>query len=265
MALLSIISVALAGVVLPQIKLSRTIEEKWDTLEAAGAAFKVEFFARLKDETPDYDTLFELIPERVFELGKSRVAYHLLDEEGRININTAPKEVILRLPGLNSELVVDNIIAYRQSRPLALKEELLLVVGVDAEIFRQCRDYITVWTAGEVNINTAPETVLAALGMGEHLTRSLVDFRKGADGLEATEDDGLFKDLAEVINDLDQYSDLTVDEVALLQNLISQGFLGIKSNVLVFDSRTSFLNQPARRYVATFNVSENKILRWEER
>lgn len=264
MALLSIISVALSGVVLPQIKLSRTVEEKWNTLEAAGAAFKVEYLTRLKDPTPDFDTLFELVAGRVFELGKSRVAYQLLDEEGRININTASKEIILRLPGLNSELLADNILAYRQVRPLVLKEELMLVKGVDAQIFRQCRDYITVWTAGEVNINTAPDTVLAALGMGGHLVSSIADFRKGSDGLEATEDDGVFKDRAEVINDLDRYSDLAVDEVTLLQNLISQGLLGVKSNILVFDSRASFLNQPARRYVVTFNLPENKVLRWQE-
>ncbi|MFZ5801376.1 MAG: general secretion pathway protein GspK [Candidatus Omnitrophota bacterium] len=264
MAILSIISMALAAVVLPQIKLSRVIEEKWNTLEAAGAAFKAEYLARLKDETPDYDTLFELKAERVLELGKNRVVYQLLDEESRINLNTAPKGILLRLPGLQSETVVDEILAYRQARPFALKEELLLVNGVDKEIYSQCRDYITVWTSGEVNVNTASATVLAALGMGERLISSLINFRKGPDGLAGTEDDGAFKNLADFINDLDHYSDLTGDEVTLLQNLISQNRLTVKSNVLDFESRVSFLSQPARRYAAVFNLSENKALRWEE-
>jgi len=67
------------------------------------------------------------------------------DKVGRININTAPYEVLLTLPGMTESLAAE-IITYRESSlgPFTLKGQLREVNGMTEEIFRQLIDHVTV-------------------------------------------------------------------------------------------------------------------------
>ena len=65
--------------------------------------------------------------------------------------------------------------------PLDVLGELLMVKGITPELFKEARfpDFLTVYSQGAVNINTAPREVLqAVLGINESLAQQIVDHRE---------------------------------------------------------------------------------------
>lgn len=67
------------------------------------------------------------------------------------------------------------------NRPLATVDELRHVRGMNDELAGRIAPYVTVWGDGAVDVNMAPEPVLAALpGVGADLARALVAQRTGA-------------------------------------------------------------------------------------
>ena len=66
--------------------------------------------------------------------------------------------------------------------PLDTVEELALVKGFTPPLVQQLRPYVTIYTdmPGQININTAPEKIIAALDdrMTDSLTKQVLDYRK---------------------------------------------------------------------------------------
>lgn len=154
-----------------------------------------------------------------------RVFYGVQDEESRININNAPRDVIVQLiayldPTADATGIADNIDDWRDAdkiRPDGSPEpdyseegyerkndsfdavdEVLLVKGVDRGLFGKMKGYITVYpiinSGCQININTAPLLVLEALGFSETDAGTIIATRAGPDSLEGTEDDAPFID-----------------------------------------------------------------------
>jgi general secretion pathway protein K len=104
----------------------------------------------------------------------------LIDEERKLNVNTATTDVLRQLialratPGVDPQAVAASIVAWRTSceelpapchaGPLDTVEELLAVPGVSPELFAALAPYVTVHGSGAVNANTASADVLTALG-----------------------------------------------------------------------------------------------------
>lgn len=67
------------------------------------------------------------------------------DKTNRININTAPYEVLMTLPGM-TEALAQEIMTYRESNlgPFTSRADLLQVNGMTEEVFRELIDYVTV-------------------------------------------------------------------------------------------------------------------------
>ncbi len=63
---------------------------------------------------------------------------------GRININTAPKYVLMALDPRIDSSIADRIIEYRSSKPFKRVEDLVLVEGVSFDILYRIRDFIDV-------------------------------------------------------------------------------------------------------------------------
>jgi general secretion pathway protein K len=165
--------------------------------------------------------------------------YGLMDEQSKINVNTACEDnlrnlfLFLGIDEGKALSLAGSIIDWRdaddvtassergllygaESRyynglnpPYACKNaafdsihELLLVKGMDEGIFRSIRPYITVYGNGMVNINTASEAALNAL-IGEdfpELAFKIARYRQGEDGLIGTQDDAWFGFGPEVID-----------------------------------------------------------------
>lgn len=212
-----------------------------------------------RDPTPQADSLLdawahnpEAFQETALGQGRFSVSYPLaegggpegvvhgvVDEDRKINVNTAPKAVLLRLPGMTEE-IADSLLAWRReklglrelrARSFEVLEELLLVEGMTAEAFRTLRLYVTVYGDGRVNLNTAPREVVTALGMGEALVSKLLRFRRGLDGLPGTKDDQIFASLASAAQQLNAFDPLAPQEAAQLTNLITQNRLKVTSSV----------------------------------
>ena len=156
------------------------------------------------------------------EEGKQIYIYGSIDEEGKFNINKIVAELLAQLPGFSTDMAAavldwrdeDSVASlegaedgYYESldnpyeckdAPFSVPEELLLVRDITNEIYNDVKDVITVYGEGErVNMNTAPEAVLAVLAgeEGETLVAKIINYRNGTDELPATEDDKIFTNI----------------------------------------------------------------------
>ncbi|HPS19608.1 MAG TPA: type II secretion system protein GspK [Candidatus Omnitrophota bacterium] len=197
--------------------------------------------------------------------GKSRECSGFLDEDRNLNINTVSSTVLYRLlnkvagidPSRSVRLAAaivdwrdaDDIVgegkdAFSESITYGMGggnapknsdfkavEELLLVKGMDPEVFVKIRDYVTVFGSGRVNINTASRSVLLSLGLSDQLVEKVILYRAGNDRLEGTPDDNLFSATQNIINSVNAYTALTNSEKAELLAIIVQRNVDVKSGV----------------------------------
>ena len=185
------------------------------------------------------------------------VVYGIVDEDRKININTAPKAILARLPGMTEE-VVDALLEWRakhkslvviEDKPFKLLEELWLVDGMTHEVFQALEPFVTVYSDGKVNLNTAPREVMAALGMSEGLVSKVLRFRWGRDGLRGTRDDQSFTTLASAGQELNAFETLTPLEAAQLSNVITQNRLKVASSVFRIHAQGTVRDGKIRRAV----------------
>lgn len=158
-----------------------------------------------------------------YPFAEGRTFYGIQDEDRRININNAPKEVIENLieylnPGRDaSELAqliedwrdVESPDEYdysdegypRKDNYFDAVEEILLVKDMTPAIFDNIKSYITVYPAKpecKINVNTATLPSLIALGIfPEEKAQQLIAERAGNDGEEGTKDDKPFNNQGE--------------------------------------------------------------------
>ncbi len=64
------------------------------------------------------------------------------DEDAKININTATKDMLTSIPGVGSKMA-DKIIKYRQEHPFNSIDELLNISGIGKKKFEEIKLYIT--------------------------------------------------------------------------------------------------------------------------
>ncbi len=176
-------------------------------------------------------------------------------ENGRININKAGDSLDLTfLPGVTTD-IAECILDWKdegsdaklngaedgyyqdleppyecKDAPFSVPEELLLVKGVTREIYEGIKDLITVYGEGaEINLNMAPEDVLAAVIGDEYegLARKIVIYRNGDDGVPGTDDDRYFQQMSLVSAQLG----LTGIDLPRMEDLIEKNRFTVKSDV----------------------------------
>ena len=175
--------------------------------------------------------------------GSEEVVYGVMDEDRKVDMNTASQAVLLRLPGMTDE-IADAVLEWRaehkklgeslgevKDKPFGVLEDIWLLEGMTPEVYQSLRPFITVYTDGKVNLNSAPREVLRALNLGEELVEKLVRFRKGSDGIRGTEDDQNFAGLGGAEQQLNAFDSLTPQEASQLTNLITQNRLKVSSSV----------------------------------
>jgi len=98
------------------------------------------------------------------ELGGARFGVAALDLNARIDLNRADVATLRGLFGqFTSDARADTVAAALKLNPIRRLAELSRVPGVDDSLALAVAPYVTVWSDGLVNINSAPEPVLAAL------------------------------------------------------------------------------------------------------
>jgi len=258
LVILTILAIGISSRVASEILLVKRLKERLIALYLAKAAVNQTIIELGKDETPNYDTLYELQKKRKVELGNGSFEFNLIDEESLININTATPNIIAQLPGLSTELA--GIISNSSLKPFQLKEELLLVEGVTPEIFLGFKDLITVYTEDKVNINTASSRVLKVLGLEDDLIEIILNYRKGEDLEVATEDDRKFENVATIHDDLGILTGPQIEQLNAISDLLCVGAKNLRLNI-----ETKVLGKPINNYSVILERQQGKIRFWQER
>jgi general secretion pathway protein K len=228
--------IAKAGAVMTAVEMQKYATNTWQSLDEPWAN-DTNFFTEVQLGAGSFT-------RQVFSGDSAQAQFGLVDEERKININTAPADVLkncLVLAGrLSSSKAADiaaAIIDWRdaddaetpggaESRyyefltpPYRCKngnfetmEELCLVKKVTPELFSIMLDYFTVYGRGKVNINTAGSDVLKCIVMDDNLTGKIIEFRKGADGRPGTDDDGIFRSAGQIADLLSKEKGLTAEK-----------------------------------------------------
>ena len=223
--------------------------------------------------------------------------YGLIDEESKININKANKTILERLFQITlnfdetqAQELAAAIVDWRDtdselSIPLGsaedrdyrnleypyeakdadfeVLEEILLVKGMDENIFKKIKNYITIYGSGKINVNTASRGVLLALGINQDLVDKIVSFRAGEDGIVGTSDDNIFDTSSNIVPKLSQSFHLSDSEIAQLSAIVEQYLVTNSNNFMARCSAKLNGKKKSSEVIAVINRS-GKILSWEE-
>lgn len=239
------------------------------------------------------DICYNYIDERTKE---NTINYGIIDEERKININKADREVIERLfrivlgnDGAEAQELAASIVDWRDtdndlSIPLGSAEssyyrnlhypydvkngdfevldELLLVKGMTADILEKMRSYITIYGNGRVNANTASRQVLISLGLSEKIADGMMAFRAGRDETKAVSEDNFFGMTFDIVPKISQFINLNPGEIAQL-TAISERYLAVNSYNFMVQSVVRSKNKKISEGLGVVNI-KGKVLYWRE-
>ncbi len=230
--------------------------------------------------------------------GGSAMRFGFVDEERKLNINTAEHSEIQRLIESVTEADVDKatdianaIVSWREigdveligfysddyyaqlpypyeprKIPFELIDELRLLRGVTEDIFQALFPYVTVYGNGKVNINTVSVPVLRALGLDDAVIDKLVAVRQGPDGMESTVDDYIFHKTFDVASEVAAFIDLDESEITQIDSLNRSQKIGTNSFFYTIESHATIPNQnDTLSAICTYNLRENRIEYWREK
>jgi len=231
--------------------------------------------------------------------GKIKKIFGVVDEARKININKVGITVLQKLfeavsgmDDYNAKALAASIVDFRDAdstlsipqgsaedsyykhlnEPYDCKDadfealdEVLLVRGMDMEIFNKVKDFITVYGDSKaVNINTASNEVLYAIGIRKNLVDKIISYREGKDQEDATLDDNIFNSVGSVVSQLSQYYSLSPDEVANLSNVVAAGFIGVSSSYFSVSSYANLDYSATTENISCVINREGNILFWRE-
>ena len=263
LSFLSIFAIGLTRNLSAQLRFASHLQARLRTYYLAYAGIERAIVELDADEDLNYDSLDEEWSNREeFEempLDTGYISLHIKDEASKININKAPLSILKSMLENVGEVKSDEaddianaIVDWRdidiivspggaeddyyrhleasypcKNGEFQISEELLLVKGMSPLIFSKIAGVITVYGEGGVNINTADEDVFCALGLSRGLAEQVVEFRRGSDRIDGTEDDNIFKTPAE----MRKIGSLFTEESEEMNRAISSNALSVKSDV----------------------------------
>jgi type II secretory pathway component PulK len=226
------------------------------------------------------------------QIAGAKHVYGVADENRKINLNLAPGEVLLRLPGMTPEKVAA-LLDWRdrdqeaaaggaetpyylalfppypcKDGKLDFMKELELIKGFTNADVQRLRPLATTYGEGGVNINTAAAVVLEALGLRRELAQSIVARRCGPDREPFTKDDHVFQSAARLVEELRREAGLKSEDQMVLQRLLAQSLLGVASSHFTITSvgvtRQGQAQKTVTAVVHRMNRNRVEVLSWRE-
>jgi general secretion pathway protein K len=229
--------------------------------------------------------------------GQIATRYGLLDEESKININTAGRDVLVQLfisvftsDRQKAQDLADSILNWREfgrsnttgfygddyylslddpyepkSGNFELIDELKLVHGITDEVFDAIYPYVTIYGDGMVNINTASRPVLMALGLDGALADKVISARSGKDRIDATEDDLIFDRPYDVATEVLNAIKIDNHEIAQIDQLNQPPKIKTSSEYYLINSVAKLNSGLAMSVQCVFNSTDNRIEYWREK
>lgn len=219
----------------------------------------------------------------------------LIDQERFLNLNTATPEMLKALiqgvagtKSLEATSIAESIVDWRdkdkeqlpsgaeeyyylglstpyecKNAPFESVEELLLIRGMTPEIFKRIRPYVTVYGSGAVNLNTAGEEVLYALGLSSLSVQGLLAYRAGEDDKLGNEDDRVLVSANAFSADLQAL--MPAEDIKTLVKLSSQKLVDVRSTAFEVRSAARLDRENTGTRVTAVIDRDNNVLSWEER
>jgi len=145
-------------------------------------------------------------------------------------------------------------------------DEILLVKGMNKQMYDKLIHYVTIYGTGAVNINTASREVLEALGLADTLVDKILLVRRGKDGIDGTPDDYVFLRTFEITTDLNAAMGLNLDEARAIDALNMKGLLGTNSFYFTIEATGKLEHRSRSKLVrAVYSSREDRIVYWKER
>lgn len=276
--ILAILGMGLTGLVFQEIKFVKAYQRLSFSLPIAKASVRAVFCFRKNDSTPGFDTFGELAGENNQVLcGNNTYKYYLadkrsvsdklelIDEGALINLNTASMDILKRLPGMDEDLA-EKLVG-SGLRPLGAINEVLLIEGMSKDKFLLFKDLVTVHGIGRININTASQEVLLALGLDMDTIEAILRFRQehkiDNPNPASSEDFGYgFSSISNIIEDLRNFASLSLTQEQNLLALLTM--LDVKSEYLRVNIIPSFGGKDGLHYSIVINPFTKKIYSWNE-
>ena len=311
--LLSLFAAGVGSRALFALNLSRRLSEQLRAAYIARGAVRYAALVLARDETPSFDGLndrwssgslfrehqvdggsFSVTGEAQIE-GGAAAQFGLDDEERRVNLNTAPTDVLIRFLEAAGGLRGDDALAaaaaiedwrdeddderaggaegsyYRTLRdaydckdgPFENAEELLLVKGISPAVYRNVEPYVTVYGSGRLNLNTAPEPVLRSLGLSTAGLAGFLAFRAGEDSELGTSDDRALVAVSGLQSELEPY--VPREDLARFAKLIQAQFLTTSSEAFRMSIQARTDRPEGRMQVACVLDRKGNVKAWSER
>lgn len=237
-------------------------------------AFRKIYF----DDNPDE---FATVSYDTFDSNNElRINYGVIDEESKININTASKELLTALLekcGIDTvQEIVNNILIWRGEIPDENKvyknagyaakackftniEELILVKGVTTLDYQKLKVLVTTYGQGLININTASVEALAIFARG--IAKELSTSENFADGvveklIDLRNNNIQFKTKSEI------NIALTGEEETNIFNRLMDKIV-VQSNIFLIES-TGNVRKIKNKLKVVYNRRDKNNLYWHE-
>jgi len=228
------------------------------------------------------------------EVEEGRARFGFTDEERKVNLNTAPQEV---LENLFSQLdlpveLVANLLDWidpdeddrnhgrgaekeyyeHLASPYSPKnaflehfEELLHIKGFTPEVMKKLQAVATVYGSGQINLNTARRETFQALGLDSAFYEKVLRWRLGPDGLRGTAEDGIAKGVLDFVTQLEQGEGLSVKEKILLNKY--QNYFRVTSTAFHVRIKAMSATGLKKEAVAILAIKKGKdveVVYWHE-
>ncbi len=145
-------------------------------------------------------------------------------------------------------------------------DEMLLVKGMEKQMYDRLINFVTIYGDGTVNINTASKEVLEALGLPDTLVDKILTARRGKDGIDGTADDHVFLKTFEITADVNSIVQLTENEARAIDALNMRGLLTTSSYYFTIEATGKLASRSTPRSVrAVYSARDDKIIYWNER
>jgi hypothetical protein len=207
--------------------------------------------------------------------GETEIRCEVVSEEGKININRAPEDLLRNVKPLRGKVMAaitrrlrgnDREVGTEDDEPFRLAEELLLAAKIDEKDWYGkkegepgIRDLVTVYGGGRIDVNKAPLDVLEAIPrVKRRVAEDIVAYRTGLDGQDGTDDDQRWQSVRE----LKRFLDLSDGDVAPFEKYCT--FKSHFYTVTVAARKTG--SRATARISAVARVQDGKfeILSWRE-
>ena len=228
---------------------------------------------------------------------KTTFRYGIMDEERKININTASQQELARLfryvlgwEQEKAEALALSVVDWREFGDSVLNgffsdeyyenlkypyqpkndnfetlDELLLVEGITQPAFDRLLSFVTIYGDGKVNVNTAPWQVFVALGLNEGVADKILSVRRGSDEKEATKDDYIFSSSEAFFSSIGKNDSLSESEGRQVASLLDRGKIGVHSRYYMIESVAELNLLPQKKGIrCVYDGASHRIVYWNE-